>query len=321
MSVFLSHNSKDKSFARKLKNSLQQAGLRVWLDEIELRVGDDLSAIESAIREADCVVVVMSAVAARSSWVEKEVRFARKGEIKILPVLLEDIPIPGEWELAEKAIADFRDPAEYWRSLHRLISAITGKTDPRMSAKQAAIKVKTEMNPAGELFGLSQQGVATLYTIANTDDWVFADAMSGTSRLWIAEFYDPQRSCIQAYAVVDGRTDEFPTLFLLDSDSQPGSDSVIVYSSSLGSDFPEQDARSLMEKAGDQFRHVEKRYTRFRPIPLPHSFVDSDTAVARAIQCGQERGAFTGNEELFVLAKLECDKHYRGLPTWKVSFL
>ncbi len=52
LSVFLSHNHNDKPFARQLADRLSGHGVRVWLDEAEMHVGDSLfSKIESAIRE------------------------------------------------------------------------------------------------------------------------------------------------------------------------------------------------------------------------------------------------------------------------------
>ena len=41
-SVFLSHNSADKPFVRKLALDLEKAGVRCWLDEAEIKVGDSL---------------------------------------------------------------------------------------------------------------------------------------------------------------------------------------------------------------------------------------------------------------------------------------
>jgi len=321
MSVFLSHSSKDKEFARKLSSDLKREGIEVWLDEAELRVGEDLSVIDSRIRESKCIVVVMSAAAARSPWVKRELGTARSiGGMKILPVRLEDSPSRWEGELAEKAIADFRKPAEYWRSLHRLAHEITGEQNPRLQGRKAAERVKVEMNPSGELFGLSQQGVVMPYCLANARDWAFANAMSGASRLWVVEFYDSEKSRIQAYSVVNDCIHELPELFHLGPDQEPESDSVIVYACALGPGIPEQEAQSMIEQEDVHFRRIEKRYTRFKPLPLSGPFVDSDDAVSRAIECGQERGVFKGNEEIFALTKLECDKRYGGSQIWKVAF-
>lgn len=41
-SIFLSHNSKDKEFVRRLANRLESYGVKVWVDEAEIKVGESL---------------------------------------------------------------------------------------------------------------------------------------------------------------------------------------------------------------------------------------------------------------------------------------
>ena len=41
-SIFLSHSHADKDFARRLAMDLKRAGVRIWLDEAELKIGDSL---------------------------------------------------------------------------------------------------------------------------------------------------------------------------------------------------------------------------------------------------------------------------------------
>lgn len=45
-SIFLSHNHNDKPFVRRLAHDLQAVGVRVWLDESEIMVGDYLEGLE-----------------------------------------------------------------------------------------------------------------------------------------------------------------------------------------------------------------------------------------------------------------------------------
>lgn len=40
--VFLSHNSKDKSIVRPIAEELKQIGLKVWLEEWKIKIGDDI---------------------------------------------------------------------------------------------------------------------------------------------------------------------------------------------------------------------------------------------------------------------------------------
>jgi len=110
-SIFLSHNHKDKPFVRKLAERLNAQGIRTWVDEAEIRVGDSLiTKIESAIQEFTYLGVILSPNSITSQWVKKEVNIALTHEIdgaqvKVLPLLIESCDIP--WFLSDKLYADF----------------------------------------------------------------------------------------------------------------------------------------------------------------------------------------------------------------------
>lgn len=111
-SIFLSHNSRDKYFVRKLKDDLKRDGIRVWFDEDEMKVGDSLiDKISEGISTMEYVGVILSKNSVDSVWVKKEVAIAMTEEIrgkkvKVLPILLEDCEIPPF--LTDKIYADFR---------------------------------------------------------------------------------------------------------------------------------------------------------------------------------------------------------------------
>lgn len=42
VSIFLSHNTKDKPFVKKLARDLGNHDVRYWLDEAEIKIGDSL---------------------------------------------------------------------------------------------------------------------------------------------------------------------------------------------------------------------------------------------------------------------------------------
>lgn len=94
MTVFLSHSQSDRKEVRAISTGLIELNKKVWWDSIKLRVGDELTPnILRAIDTADIFVVVMSAAAARSAWVSKEVQHALKreadGELRIIPTRLD----------------------------------------------------------------------------------------------------------------------------------------------------------------------------------------------------------------------------------------
>lgn len=87
--VFLSYSRKDSAFMRRLYADLTQAGLSVWIDEPGLEPGTPVwqQAIETAIRQSRCMVVVLSPDAKASRFVNIEVAIADRRGQRIFPVL------------------------------------------------------------------------------------------------------------------------------------------------------------------------------------------------------------------------------------------
>ena len=125
-SIFLSHSWHDKSFARRLAQDLRSYGIRVWIDEAEIRVGDSLvEKIRSGIDETEYVGAIISSRSVQSEWVRRELDIAMNKEIaghqvKVLPILIEgNLDLPGF--LLGKAFADFRPPHPYYDGLTALL--------------------------------------------------------------------------------------------------------------------------------------------------------------------------------------------------------
>ncbi len=71
--IFISHASEDKDFVRPLSERLSSRGLRVWLDEVNLTVGDSLNRkIEAALSRSRFGVVVISPDFLLKEWPRKE---------------------------------------------------------------------------------------------------------------------------------------------------------------------------------------------------------------------------------------------------------
>jgi hypothetical protein len=88
--VFLSHSHLDKRVARRLLRRLTAHGIRVWLDERELRVGVALtSSIRSQIEASDALLVIASQASADSEWVGLELDFAREHSKSVIPIFIE----------------------------------------------------------------------------------------------------------------------------------------------------------------------------------------------------------------------------------------
>lgn len=72
--VFISHAREDKDeIARPLAQELQRLGLRVWMDEFELRIGDSLRRkIDQGIARSAFGVVVLSTAFFAKNWTQYE---------------------------------------------------------------------------------------------------------------------------------------------------------------------------------------------------------------------------------------------------------
>lgn len=94
--VFLSHSSRDRARVRRLAESLRAAGRRVWLDEGEIKPGDDIYAmIEHGLEYTRTLVMCLSQAAIDSDWAKLERNTylfddPQNTERRFIPVLLTD---------------------------------------------------------------------------------------------------------------------------------------------------------------------------------------------------------------------------------------
>jgi hypothetical protein len=129
--VFLSHHSGDKPWVIALKAALVERGVKVWLDQDEIRPGDlFIDALEHGIQVSRCVAVVVSPESLKSAWVKEEYQRALvlsnslRRELRIIPCVLRNAELPGF--LASRHFVDFRDPARFDDRVNDLCHGITG---------------------------------------------------------------------------------------------------------------------------------------------------------------------------------------------------
>jgi len=92
MKVFISHAQSDEKLARKIADSLKQAGLEVWDYRREILPSDLWSDKASqALRQSDAMVVLLTPEAANSKQVRSEIDFAlgrNTFKNRLIPVLV-----------------------------------------------------------------------------------------------------------------------------------------------------------------------------------------------------------------------------------------
>lgn len=128
VSIFLSHTVADKPFVRRLATDLENHGIRYWLDEAEIKVGESLiKKIRQGIDQVDYVAVILSPRSVTAPWVQREVDVAMNQEIqgnkvKVLPVMYQTCDLPGFF--LGKFYADFTDESKYQEAFKRLVESI-----------------------------------------------------------------------------------------------------------------------------------------------------------------------------------------------------
>jgi cold shock CspA family protein len=97
--VFISYAKEDKGFAEKLYSDLQQAGVKPWLDYMDLIPGQRWeAAIKKAISDSSYFIAVLSSYSVgKKGYVQKEIRHALdiaeeypEDEIFIIPVRIDE---------------------------------------------------------------------------------------------------------------------------------------------------------------------------------------------------------------------------------------
>jgi len=148
--IFICHSSRDKTFVRGLVTRLRADGIEVWLDELEVRIGDSIhQKINDGLKRSDFVAVVLSTASVSSKWVQEELSSASSLEkysdrgIIVLPILIEECEIPPL--LLDRRYANFKDDAE--SAYQELVDSIRHhfeKSHPDIDVSGLAI---LELNP------------------------------------------------------------------------------------------------------------------------------------------------------------------------------
>jgi tetratricopeptide (TPR) repeat protein len=141
--IFISHTTSDDPFVAQLRKALEKQGLEIWVDSQNLRGGDTLKTeIESAIKDASALIVVISPRVFTSQWVRQEVFFAQEVNVPIVPILIDNID-------TQSLLYFFRDEPvaisiqnSLWESMPQILAAL-GKELPTDFEPEQTIDRKT----------------------------------------------------------------------------------------------------------------------------------------------------------------------------------
>ena len=134
-SYFISFNSRDQDFAHKLRDDLQNNGVRCWFAPEDMKIGDQIRpTIDRQIQLRDKLLVILSENSVQSEWVGDEVEAAIEEEkesdrLVLFPIRLDDavLNIREDWAAKIKRrrhIGDFsnwKDDGGYQKAFERLL--------------------------------------------------------------------------------------------------------------------------------------------------------------------------------------------------------
>ena len=119
--IFFSYARADEAFALQLYNDLVRHGVQAWVDQLHLPPGKSWDReIETILKSAETVLIIMSGEAVSSENVLDEIHYALEAKKHIIPILLKPCEIP--YRLKRKQAIDFRK--DYADALQRLLTQL-----------------------------------------------------------------------------------------------------------------------------------------------------------------------------------------------------
>jgi hypothetical protein len=175
-SIFISYSHADKELARALAEALRRRGLRVWIDEGELKVGDSLiERIATAIADIDFFLALVSESSRNSNWCRKELALAVTGElgregVRVLPIRVDRAEMPPALgdvfyleldemnieEVADKVVAAI--PEHQAEQQERTAKRQQARQAKRRAAPSASSAPAPELEPI-RIVGIVEEGV------------------------------------------------------------------------------------------------------------------------------------------------------------------
>lgn len=189
--VFISHSSANIALARQVEKDLEADGLKVWLDDSEIRVGVLLAdELRDSLQSSRVFVLLWSEPASQSRWIVSEILTAFHLGRFILPCAVDDTPYP--YFLGRNIFLDLSRYPE-GTTVERLTRAIRQAPDSanelpvRMESKSAEVKKTISALVRDQQEVLSNMKEETLEEASRIQgrlDDRFREVLSGPMRIY-----------------------------------------------------------------------------------------------------------------------------------------
>jgi hypothetical protein len=129
MSVFLCYSKDDRNRVRRIRDSLLDKGIEVWMDVVDITPGANWQkTIETSIRECSHLIVFLSDTAIKSPEVEAEWNLALDLDKTVVPIRTKEVEVP--FRLRSRQAIDF-DALGAQQAIEYLVKALPKRDAPK----------------------------------------------------------------------------------------------------------------------------------------------------------------------------------------------
>lgn len=187
--VFISYHSVDRPTANEVAELLEGAGLRVFLDQKELKTGEFLAAsLEQQLARSRAAVVLASKAWLKSAWSLEEANAIKQRAIEqpgfsFFPMRIDDSELP--LSLADLLWLDGRQAENFGVEVNRLIAALSGTEDSHTQPMSAVDRAEARVL---DLFRAALKGAPDAQRLLRIGaDWEAYGSPNRTVLIQVAE--------------------------------------------------------------------------------------------------------------------------------------
>lgn len=141
--VFISYSSANKDAAEAVRAKLLSRNIKLWMAPYDIPAGQRYAAvITNAIKECECLLLLLSDQSQASTWVDKELERALTYRKPVFPMRIDRCELAGSFEfyLGNQQIVDVEAIESGDAGFEKIISALTPYAFTAAAASQPAIQ-------------------------------------------------------------------------------------------------------------------------------------------------------------------------------------